>query len=331
MLTASIRINNDVTAGRFNRLAALCEELGFDQLWVSHDLFWRSAPVLLAGAFAATSRIRLGAGVMNPVTVHPAELAMHAATLQEVSGDRFLLGIGAGADTFLSWVGMAPEPPVQRVRRAVTAVRALLAGGRPELPGWGPEARLRTGPAPTPIFVGGMGPRMLRLAGELADGALPLLFPPEHFTRASEQIGEGARRAGRDPAQLDVAACIWCSIGDSAAGARQALADKLAYYGASFSPHLLARVGLSPADFAPIQRALAAGAPERARDLVTPAMLSLGVAGGAEDVIERCRWLVAAGASHLSFGPPLGPEPERAIRIIAGEVLPAVRAADVVG
>ena len=331
MVKASIRLNNDVTADRFVRLASLCEELGFDQLWVSHDLFWRSAPVLLARAFAVTSRIRLGAGVMNPVTAHPTELAMHAATLQEISDGRFLLGIGAGADTFLSWAGITSETPARRTRQALIAVRALLAGARPELPGWGPEAYMRTGAAPAPIYVGAMGPRMLRLAGELADGALPLLFPPEHYTTASLEISEGARQAGRDPTELDIAACIWCSISDSGSAARRALAEKLAYYGASFSPHLLARVGLSVSDFAPIQEAMAAGAPDRARDLVTPAMLSLGVAGGAEEVTERCRGLIAAGTRHLSFGPPLGPDPGDAIRIIAGEILPAVRAMALAG
>ena len=140
MLKASIRLNNDVTADGFVRIASLCEELGFDQLWVSHDLFWRSATVLLARAFAATSQIRLGAGVMNPVTTHAAELAMHAATLQEISDGRFLLGIGAGADTFLSWAGIVPDTPVRRTRRALIALRALLTGARPELPGGRPEA-----------------------------------------------------------------------------------------------------------------------------------------------------------------------------------------------
>lgn len=324
MLRASLRLNNDLPAGRFARIAVLAEELGFDQLWVSHDLFWRSAPVLLTAAFASTSRIRLGAGVFNPVSLHPSEIAMVAATLQELSGGRFLLGLGAGADRFLEWARMAREPSVPRTRRALVAVRALLAGRVP--PGWGPEGRLRFAAPPPPVYVGAMGPRLLGLAGELADGVLPLLFPPEHFETAAAQVADGARRTGRDGAALDVAACVWCSVDPDGARATRALAEKIAYYGASFAPSLLARAGLSPAEFRPVAAAMAAGDLDRACGLVTPAMLALGIAGDAGEVAARCRPLLSAGARHVSFGPPLGPDLERAVRVIGTEVLPLLRA-----
>lgn len=242
--------------------------------------------------------------------------------MHEVSGGRFRVGIGAGADEFLEWAGLTPERPLARTRRALRELRALLAGGVPDR--WRGEAHLRTGPAPVPIYVGAMGPRMLELAGELADGALPLLFPPEHYATAAGQVGAGARRAGRDPGSLDVAACIWCSIDDHPVRARRALAEKIAYYGASFSPYLLDRASLSRADFQPIQAAMAAGESERAADLVTPAMLRLGIAGGPEEVAARCRDLLAAGARHLSFGPPLGPDPEGAVAVLGREVLPGL-------
>ncbi len=307
------------------RIAALAEEERFDQVWVSNDLFWRSAPVLLAAASAATSRITLGAGVFNPVSMHVSEMAMQAASLHEISGGRFRLGIGAGADRFLGWAGLALEPPVTRTRRAIGELRALLSGAAPA--GWDAEGRLRTGPAPVPIYVGGMGPRMLELAGEVADGALPLLFPPEHYSIAAEQVTVGARRAGRDPGSIDVAACIWCSIDDDRDRARRALAEKIAYYGPSFSPFLLERASISLEDFRPVIAALSRNGPEHAAGLVTPRMLSLGIAGNAAEVAERCMALVAAGARHISFGPPLGPDPERAVVSLGREVLPLLRAA----
>ena len=323
MLKTSIRLNNDVAPGHFVRLATLAEELGFDQLWVSHDLFWRSAPVLLARAFQVTSRLRIGIGVLNPVSQHPAEIAMTAATLQEVSGGRFLLGIGAGADEFLGWARMPFDPPVPRTRRALLELRGLLSGQVPD--GWAAQGHLRFSVPPPPVYVGAMGSRMLELAGELADGALPLLFPPDHFAVAAAQIARGARRASRDPTDLDVAACLWCSIASDPARGRRALAEKLAYYGASFSLDLLSRAGLGQADFAPIQDAMAAGDVEHAVTLVTPAMQSLGVAGGADDLADCCGRLLGAGARHLSFGPPLGPDLEAAIRIIGRDVVPGLR------
>jgi 5,10-methylenetetrahydromethanopterin reductase len=320
----SVRFNNDLPAERFVRVAALAEEAGFDQIWISNDLFWHSAPVLVAAAARVTSRIDLGVGVFNPVSMHPAEIAMAAASLQEVSGGRFCLGIGAGADQFLQWAGLAPGPPVRRTERAINELRALLSGDAPE--GWQPEGRLRTGPVSVPIYVGAMGPRMLQLAGRLADGALPLLLPPERYPVAAAQITEGARRAGRDPDSLDVAACIWCSIDADRSRAERTLAAKIAYYGASFSPDLLEGASLTLLDFRLIQQAMSNGELERAIELVTPRMLSLGVAGSAGEVGEACAGLVAAGARHISFGPPLGPDPERALEALGAKVLPALRA-----
>ncbi len=130
----SLRVNNDLPAERFVRLAVLAEEVGFEQIWVSNDLFWRSAPVLLAAAAGATSRIGLGVGVFNPVSMHVSEIAMAAASLHEVSNGRFTLGIGAGADEFLQWAGVAAGTPVARTRRALIELRALLSGVPPA--GW---------------------------------------------------------------------------------------------------------------------------------------------------------------------------------------------------
>lgn len=306
-LTFSVRFNNDVPPSRFARLAALAEERGFDQVWVSNDLFFHSASVLVSAAARATSRIALGVGVFNPVSMHSSEVAMIAASLAELSGGRALLGIGAGADRFLAWAGLQFDPPVARTERAIGEIRALLAGEAP----WSPEGRMRVSTSAVPIYVGAMGERMLRMAGRVADGALPLLFPPSHYRVAAAQIAEGAATAGRDPQAIDIAACIWCSIASDAERARRALAEKIAYYGPSFSPDLLARAGLRVSDFE-------GGA-------VTPKMLGLGVAGGPEDVAAACARLIADGARHISFGPPLGPDPEDAIRVLAAEVIPALR------
>ena len=329
-MRTSLRLNNDIPVDRLLEIASVAEAVGFDQLWVSHDLFLRSAPVLMGILARATSRIGIGIGVLNPYSMHPAEIAMVAATMQEASGGRFLLGFAQGAEEFLGWAGIDRPSPLARSRAAVHAIRTLLAGGRPAEatgtgPGWRPEAYHRTGAAPTPIYLGGMGPRMLELAGEEADGALPLLFPPEHFSVAAAQVAAGAKRAGRAMASIDLAACIWCSIDEDAERARRALAVKLAYYGASFSPILLERAGLRPDDFRPIQAAMSAGEVERATAMVTPAMLRLGIAGSVDDLIARCRGLIDAGATHLSFGPPLGPDVVESVRLIGTQAMPRLQ------
>ncbi|HET7465519.1 MAG TPA: LLM class flavin-dependent oxidoreductase [Candidatus Dormibacteraeota bacterium] len=306
-LRFSVRFNNDVPPAQFARLAALAEESGFDQIWVSNDLFFYSGTVLITAAARATSRIKLGVGVYNPVSMHASEIAMAAISVAELSEGRALLGIGAGADRFLEWARLSFDPPVVRTERAIRDIQWLLAGGSP----WEIDGSMKIPITRLPIYVGAMGPRMLRMAGRVADGALPLLFPPTHYRVAAAQIAEGAAMAKRNPQSIDVAACIWCSISNDAERGRRVLAEKLAYYGPSFSPDLLARVGLRPIDFE--------GFP------VPDKGLALGVAGGPEDVASACAQLIADGARHISFGPPLGPDPEEAIRVLASSVIPALK------
>ncbi len=331
----SLRLNNDLSVREFTELASAADEGGFDQLWVSHDLFWRSAPVLVAAAAAVTRRVRIGIGIMNPISAHPAELAMHAATLQELSEGRFLLGIGAGAEEFLAWAGLARTRPLSAVREAVLACRALLQRTSPaddaavsqSGASWQREARLHWDGPPVPIYLGAMGPRMLALGGQVADGVLGLSFPPERAASSAAIVRAAAAEAGRDPASVDVPACFWCSVDDDPERAAAPLAEKLAYYGPSISAVQLADCGLTPASFVPAARALESGDTRKARELITSPMLRLGVFGEPATVVERCRRLAAAGATHLSFGPPLGPDPVTAVVRLGQEVLPGLRAA----
>lgn len=318
----SIRLNNDLPLAEYIALAQAAEAAGFDQLWVSHDLFLRSALVILPAVAQATTRLEIGAGILNPYTIHPAEIAMFAATMDELSGNRFNLGLAAGAGEFLKWVGIEQSQPLAAMRETILAVRGLLAGERVALDGrllrWGDEAYLRfAAPRATPIYLGAMGPKMLALGGELADGVLPLLFPPEHFFGVKPLVEDGmARRPGALPV-LDFAACIWVSVAADRVAARRALAEKVTYYGHALSPLIYEQLGLTRADFAPIEHArMVERDVEKAIALVDERMLRIGVAGGPAEVIGRLEPLVAAGAQHLSFGPPLGPNVWEALHIL---------------
>ena len=162
---------------------------------------------------------------------------------------------------------------------------------------------------------------MLALSGEVADGVLPLLFPPEHYFGLLPYLEQGAAIRSASLGALDVAACIWVSLSEDRLAARWVLAQKIAYYGHALGPLILDRLGLRREDFAPIERAMMVERDEeKAISLVDDRMLRIGVVGGARDVIERLEPLVAAGAQHLSFGPPLGPDPLEAIRLL-GEVV----------
>jgi 5,10-methylenetetrahydromethanopterin reductase len=329
-LRGSIRVNNDLSTTQLVKLAQAAEAAGFDQIWVSHDLFLRSAPVLLGVLARETSRIRIGSGILNPYSQHPVELAMAAATLQEASQGRFLLGIGAGAADFLGWAGIPRDHPLTCVRRTVAAVRALLGGGRPaDEPGvgrpWQREGFLRFSVDPPPIYVGAMSPRMLALAGEIADGVIALLYPPERYRSVVAQVTSGTARAGKQPEDLDLPACVWCSVDEDPERARAPMAEKVAYYGPSMASSQLGDLGLRPSEFLPLRRALDGGDRDRVHREVTWNMLSLGIVGTPDDVVSRCRPLVQAGARHLSFGPPLGPDVVSATELLGREVLARLR------
>jgi 5,10-methylenetetrahydromethanopterin reductase len=330
--TFSLRLNNNHRVEDYVRFARAAEAAGFDQIWVSNDLFLRSSPVILAAMAGATERIGIGTCVLNPYTIDPSEIAMIAATLDELSGNRFRLGLAAGARDFLGWVGIDQERPLAAMRESIALVRRLLAGEAAPIEGarfrWSRDAYLRfKAPRVTPIYVGALGPRMLALAGELADGVLPLLLPPEHYFQVKPLIEAGAASRAPSLPSLDLACCIWVSLSADRGAARRALAEKIAYYGAQLSPLILSRLSLTREDFAIIERVVVEERDlARGASLVDERMMRIGIVGQPEDVIERLDPIAGAGARHLSFGPPLGPDPFEAIDLLGRRVLPHFRA-----
>jgi 5,10-methylenetetrahydromethanopterin reductase len=327
----SIRLNNDLAVAEYVRLARAAERAGFDQFWVSNDLFLKSSPVVLAALATATKRLRLGTCILNPYTIDPSEIAMMAATLDELSGNRFLLGIAAGARDFMKWVGIVHRTPLAALRESVAAIRKLLAGASAHVDGdflsWSDESYLRfEAPRVTPIYIGALGPKMLQLAGEIGDGVLPLLFPPEHYFTVRPFVDEGAVVRDRSLSEIDFAACIWVSLSKDGNAARRALAEKVAYYGSALSPLILERLSLTREDFSAIDRAVRQQRDmDEACALVDERMLQIGVTGEPKALIRRLEPLVEAGVRHLSFGPPLGPDRLEAIELLGSEVLPYFR------
>ena len=143
----SLRFNNDLPVRDYVRYAQAAEAAGFDQFWVSDDLFLRSAPVILSAVAVATERIEIGTCVLNPFTMHPAEIAMFAATLDELAGGRFNLGLSSGAEDFVRWLGLDYDYPRTRVLEAIGAINRLTSNEKAATRGqtlrWTDEAWLR--------------------------------------------------------------------------------------------------------------------------------------------------------------------------------------------
>ncbi len=327
----SLRLNNDLPAADYVKLAQAAEAAGFDQFWVSDDLFLRSAVVILTAVATATTRIEVGTCILNPYTIHPAEIAMIAATLDELSGGRFNLGLSSGAADFLGWIGIETPKPLTAVHETVDAINRLMSGERVPANGqflrWTDEAYLRFQPKRrVPIYLGALSPNMLAAIGQYADGGLPLLLPPEHYETVLPYLQVGAMKVRRSLDEVDVAACVWCSLSDDPLAAEDALREKIAYYGHALSPLIWNRLGVTREDFDAIERAAQTERDmAKAKALVTPAMLRIGIVGTPRDLIERLEHLVSLGVRHLSLGPPLGPDPLAAIEAIGRDVIPHFR------
>jgi F420-dependent oxidoreductase-like protein len=230
------------TAAEQLELVREAERLGYDSAWVA-EAYGSDAATVLAWLAAQTSTIGLGSAVFQIPARSPAMAAMTAATLDQLSGGRFRLGLGlSGPQVAEGWYGQRFARPLDRARDYLSVVRMALErrrvayrGETLELPlpdGPGKALKLTISPAQPrlPIYLGAMGPRNLALAGELADGWLGFLFAPEHAGRFREHLAAGAARAGRDLDGFDVAPNVQVHIADDLAAARDAMRPFLALY-----------------------------------------------------------------------------------------------------
>jgi probable F420-dependent oxidoreductase len=189
-----------VSLAEHEPLLRRADELGYDDLWsgeaTGYDGF---TPLALASAW--TENVRLGTGVVNPYTRGPALMAQSAAALADASRGRFVLGIGASSDRIVErWNGIPFEKPLSRVREAVQALRPVFAGER----GNG-GFKLEVPPAqPIPIYVAALRGRMLRLAGEIGDGAWVNFLPLSGVEQVVAKVREGEAAAGRQPGSVDI-------------------------------------------------------------------------------------------------------------------------------
>jgi 5,10-methylenetetrahydromethanopterin reductase len=199
-------------------MARDAERAGFDEVWFpDSQLLWRDVFAVAAAAAAATSRLTLGTAVTNVVTRHPAVVASAARTVAEVAPDRFVLGVGVG-DSSVGPVGLRASTGAE-LRERLGIVRDLLAGRDV---GFGSVTSRLRDPAEVPIHLAASGPRNLRLAGELADGAILLSgVAPGPLAAASDRVQDGARAAGRGRVPMTVSA--FCRVTDDAPRAAREL------------------------------------------------------------------------------------------------------------
>src|SRR5689334_11730779 len=215
------------------RAARLADELGYDVFAVPEGWGLEST-ALLAEIALATERIRLVSGVLSVWSRTPGTLAMTAATLDQISGGRYLLGLGASTAALTEGFHDVPfVHPADALARTVTAVRALLAGEPARLSNDSHARPLRLGVAPAPsvpIWVAALGPRSLRVAAERADGWFPALVALDRLSTLVAQLRSTPAAGEGRPGPLTVAAGPLTVVDEDPTVARDLAAACIAWY-----------------------------------------------------------------------------------------------------
>jgi F420-dependent oxidoreductase-like protein len=218
------------------------ERLGFDSVWTS-EAYGSDAFTPLAWWGSRTERVRLGTAIAQISARTPTATAMAALTLDHLSGGRFVLGLGASGPQVVEGLHGQPfGPQIQRTREYVTVVRQALARERIELHGetldlprsdgaWR-SMKLTISPVqdPLPIYIAAIGPNNTRLAGEVADGWIPILFAPDHMGDFRPLLEEGAAAGGRSLDGFEIAPTVSSFVSDDREFARNLMRPVLALY-----------------------------------------------------------------------------------------------------
>jgi len=307
-------------------MAKACEGAGFDVFWIAEAYPWwrkhsfeaRSSTAILAVIAAQTRRIQLGWGIISPYTRHPVQIAMEARVMQDLAGDRFLLGLGA-SKIFMKEIGEGEGEkvgPATVMRESIEIVRGVLKGDAfqyhgkifaADVPPLKPDAHTPRGVPP--IFVAATGPVLQKMSGSLGEGLLTASITTPAFVRYScKNMEEGARRAGRDPSILVLGSVIVGSIGHDAAKGKEGAREQAAMYLANKVQNikgsadlLLECAGLTFNELRPVADAMEKGGRKAAAKAVTDEILRKvrPIAGTPEECIQRIEEYRAAGCTHI--------------------------------
>jgi alkanesulfonate monooxygenase SsuD/methylene tetrahydromethanopterin reductase-like flavin-dependent oxidoreductase (luciferase family) len=285
----------------------LAERAGYESVYITHIASRDSVTTLMAYA-SRTERVRLGTGVMPIYSRTPVATAQSFATLDEFSGGRAVVGLGVShRPTVEGWYGTSIDKPLREMREYVGIVRAILRGEDP------PDGeRFRSGfhfmgfePRPDiPIYVAGLSPGMLRLAGEIADGVMLWLCNPDYIRDVVvPSVAEGRERAGTPAGGFDVVAAVPSAVTADPEEARSRLRQELMpYFSLPFYRKMLERSGYAD-DVKGFDDGMASGGPEAATAAISDRFLhNLAAIGPAEEAADSVKRYHDAGATSPAIG-----------------------------
>jgi alkanesulfonate monooxygenase SsuD/methylene tetrahydromethanopterin reductase-like flavin-dependent oxidoreductase (luciferase family) len=287
-------------------LARQAEAHGFDCAWAG-EANNKDPTVMLSAIAAVTRQLKIGSAIYHILGRTPATLALQATGLDELTGGRFLLGIGSSNPTIAKWHGQIFDHPLGRVREYIDIVRAAMRGDKLAFNGKYFSAEnfkmaFKPSGRTIPIYLAAFGSQMCRLAGQITDGVLINMANPTEIRRIAEEVRAGARQVGKDPANMEIICKIRCSIAPQYDTARDALSHALTYYAlADYYRDLLGRMGFA-GEVEAMRAAWKSGGFHAARKLISDPMfgsLPLIAATSAPQVVEQIKPYVEAGATRV--------------------------------
>jgi 5,10-methylenetetrahydromethanopterin reductase len=287
-------------------LARAAEAHGFDCAW-GGEANNKDPTVMLSAIAAVTTRLKVGSAIYHILGRTPATLALQAMGLDELSGGRFLLGIGSSNPTIAKWHGQSFDRPLSRIQEYIEITRAAMRGEKLNFEGKFFTAQnfkmaFKPSGRSIPIYVAAFGPKMTRLAGRISDGVLINMANPTEISRIAAEVKAGAQEAGKDPSKMEIICKIRCSIAPNYGVAREALSHALTYYAlADYYRELLGRMGFVE-EVEAMRAAWKTGGFHAARALISDRMfnsLPLVAATSALEVVEQIRPYIEAGATRI--------------------------------
>jgi alkanesulfonate monooxygenase SsuD/methylene tetrahydromethanopterin reductase-like flavin-dependent oxidoreductase (luciferase family) len=319
-------LGNEIAPEQLVELARLGEEHGFDELWLPEDYFYNGGIAAAATVLAATERVRIGLGIVSCMARHPAVLAIECSVLARIHPGRLTVGVGMGQPAWVKQMGIYPKSQLAALEECVTALRELLAGAVVDREGqsFSFDNVQLTHPATTavPIYVGVIGPNLLRLAGGIADGIIASIFASaQYLTWMRAQVAGGADpgRSERHP----LACFALFSVDEDGDAALAALRPTMAFYLSVLADSPLIDVyGIGDE-----LRALnAAGGPDRiAAEMPDAWLRDLAVVGTPAECAAQIERLHAAGADSIALFPTPADRSAEMVRIAGTELLPLLR------
>jgi len=303
MARFGVRLENDpnLSPQDYQELAAQAEKNGFDAVWVPEG-GGRDSLTALATIAMKTSTVKLGTGILPIFARTPTNTAMGAAGMAAVADGRFMLGLGVGhAPTVETRDGIPFKQPMTRMRETIQIVKALLAGEEVNFIGkhfklTGASMGAATPKTKVPIYIAALGPQMLEMVGELADGVLMNWTAVDYLGEAIGHIRRGAEKAGRDLSEIDIAGYVRVAVGDDLTASRDSLRRQVARYARNpFYRKFFAETGFDK-EMSVAAAALSEGNLDKAADSITVEMQDqVAVVGTVEECSAALEKRRAAG------------------------------------